>query len=68
MATDDKINNEKLQYDINQEAGKISAESYGKLININILLVKKYYHLIKVEKQYKQILHIPLSVKHLKNK
>ena len=50
MATDDKINNEKLQYDINQEAGKISAESYGKLININILLVKKYYHLIKVEK------------------
>ena len=49
MTTDDKIRDEKLQYDTNREAAKIS----GKLININILQVKKYYLLIKenMEKQ-----------------
>ena len=30
MTTDDKIRNEKLQYDINREAAKISALSSGK--------------------------------------
>ena len=30
MTTDDKIRNEKLQYDINSEAGKISTISSGK--------------------------------------
>ena len=43
MTTDDKIKDENLQYDINREAAKISALSSGKkLINMNILLVKKY--------------------------
>ena len=46
MTTDDKIRDEKLQYDINREAAKISVLSSGKLININILLVK-YCPLIK---------------------
>ena len=31
MTIDDKIKNEKLQYDINQEATKVSAESSGKI-------------------------------------
>ena len=59
MAIDDKIRDDKLQYDINKEAAEISALSYGllyqlyyisfivKLINVNILQVKKYYLLIK---------------------
>ena len=59
MAIDDKIRDDKLQYDINKEAAEISALSYGllyqlyyisfivKLINMNILQVKKYYLLTK---------------------
>ena len=39
----------KMKHDINREAAKISALSPGKLINMNILEVKKYCHLIKVE-------------------
>ena len=31
MTTDDKIGDEKLQYDINKEAAKISALSSGKI-------------------------------------
>ena len=31
MAIDDKIRNEKLQYDINREASKISVLLYGKI-------------------------------------
>ena len=42
MTINDQIRDEKLQYDINREAAKISALSSGKLI----LLVKRYYHLI----------------------
>ena len=49
MKTDDKIKDEKLQCNIKREATKISALSSGKLINMNILQGKKYYHLIKVE-------------------
>ena len=49
MTIDDKIKDEKLQYDIHREAAKISALLQVKLINMNILQVKKYYHLIKVE-------------------
>ena len=49
MTSDDKIKDEKLQYDINREAAKISALSSEKQINMNILQVKIYYHLIKVE-------------------
>ena len=50
MKIDDKIRDEKLQYDINREAAKKYQHSLQvKLINMNILHVKKYYHLIKVE-------------------
>ena len=49
MTIDDKIRDEKLQYDINRGATKISALSSGKLINMKILQVKKYYLLMKVE-------------------
>ena len=31
MTTDDKIRDEKLQYDISREAGKLSASSSGKI-------------------------------------
>ena len=46
MTIEDQIRDEKLQYDINRKAAKISALSSDKLINMNTLLVKKYYHLI----------------------
>ena len=49
MAIDDKIRDEKLQYDINKEAAKISALSSGKIDKHDILEVKKYYLLIKEE-------------------
>ena len=45
MTIDDQIRDEKLQYDINREAAKISALSSGKITNI--LQAKKYYHLTK---------------------
>ena len=41
MTIDDKIRDEKLQYDVNWEAAKISALSSGKNFNMNILQVKK---------------------------
>ena len=47
MTIDDKMRDEKLQYDINIEAAKISVLSSKKSINMNILQVKKYYLLIK---------------------
>ena len=46
MTINDHIRDEKLQYDINREAAKISALYQVKDINMNILLVKIYYHLI----------------------
>ena len=43
MTINDQIRDEKLQYDINREAAKISAYSSGKLHKyMNILLVKIY--------------------------
>ena len=47
MTIEDQSRDEKLQYDINREAAKISALSSGKIDNMNILLVRKYCHLIK---------------------
>ena len=44
MTIDDKIENEKLEYDINREAQKYQLYCLEKLINMNILQVKKYYH------------------------
>ena len=49
MLIDDKIRDEKLRQNINRKAAKASALSYGNLISIDILQVKKYYLLIKVE-------------------
>ena len=46
MTIEDQIRDEKLQYDINREAAKISASSSAKTDKYNILLVKKYCHLI----------------------
>ena len=46
MTINDQIRDEKLQYDINKEAAKISTLSSGKFIKMNILPVKIYYHLI----------------------
>ena len=55
MTIDDKIRDEKRQYNINREEAKISALSSGKIINMNILQVKKYYLLITIEKQNKYL-------------
>ena len=46
MTINDQIRDEKLQYDINRKTAKISALSSGNIQNMNILLVKIYYHLI----------------------
>ena len=43
---DDQIKYEKLQYDVNREAAKYQLYHLVNLINMNTLLVKKYYHLI----------------------
>ena len=47
MTTDNKITDEKLQYDMNGEAAKISVLSSGKIDKYEILLAKKYYLPIK---------------------
>ena len=49
ITIDDKIRDEKLQCDINREAAEISVLLSGKLIKMNILQVKKYCDLRKVE-------------------
>ena len=41
MATDDQIEDEKLQYDINREAAKISALSSGKIDKYEYLTGKE---------------------------
>ena len=42
-----KLEIKKIQYAINKEAAKNQPYHQPKLINMSILLVKKYYHLIK---------------------
>ena len=56
MTNDDQIKDEKLQYDINRDAAKISALSSGKIVKYeySVLLVKKYYLLIKKKKKKKK--------------
>ena len=49
MTMDDQIRDEKLQYDIDREAAKISALSSNNLMNMNILQVKKYYQKQMIE-------------------
>ena len=41
MTIEDQIRDEKLQHNINRETAKTSALSSGKLISMNILLVKR---------------------------
>ena len=49
MEIDDKIRNEKLQYDVNRKVAKYHPYHKVKLTNMNILQVKKYYVLLKEE-------------------
>ena len=49
MTINDQIRDEKLQYDINREAAKVSALSSGKLHEYEYLPVKIYYHLINIK-------------------
>ena len=59
MTISNKIRDQKMQYDINRKAEKISTSSSGK----EILQVKKYCLLIKEESQKKLSLHILLQEK-----
>ena len=47
MTIDHQIRDEKPKYDINREAAKIQLYPQTKLVSMNILLVKKYQHIIK---------------------
>ena len=58
MMTEDKIRDEKWQYDINREAAKISASE--KINKYKYLKVKMYYLLIEDKKWNKRSLHILL--------
>ena len=49
MTIDGKIRDEKLQYCITEKQQKYQHYHQLKLLNMNILRAKKYYHLIKEE-------------------
>ena len=49
MRIDDKMRDEKLQYNINREAAKYQHYNQAILINTNIPWVKKYYLPIKAK-------------------
>ena len=49
MTNDDKITDEKLQNEINRKALKNQHYQMIKLVNMNIVQVKKYYLLMKIE-------------------
>ena len=49
MTIDDKIRDEKLQYNIDRETVKISALSSGKIDKYEYVTGEKYYLPIKVE-------------------
>ena len=64
MTSDDQIKDEKLQYDINRDAAKISALSSGKIVKyelVIVLLVKKYYLLNKKKKKKSKFTYSPLG-------
>ena len=46
MTISENIRDEILQYDVNRQASKVSATAQVKLINMDILQVKKYCLLI----------------------
>ena len=68
MAIEDQIRDEKLQYDINREAAKMSALSSGKIYKYEHLLVKKYCRLVNSKQLNKLNLLILLWEKLLRNK
>ena len=68
MTIDDKIKDEKLQYDIHRQEAEISALSSGKIDKYKYLTDEEILVLIKAEKQKKLSLHILLQEKLLKNK
>ena len=47
MTVNDEIKDEKLQYDINRKAAKYRLNHQENFLNMNSLLVKRYYHPIK---------------------
>ena len=49
MTINDQIRDEKLQYDINREAAKITALSSGNIHKYEYLMLKIYYHLINIK-------------------
>ena len=57
MAIDDKIIDKKLQYDINREVEKDQHYHQIKLINTNMLQVKKYLLIRRVNKLSLRILY-----------
>ena len=67
MTINDKFTEEKLQFDTNREAAKISESSSGKIDKYEYL-TGKYYHLIKDQRQNKLSLHIPHKEKLQENK
>ena len=48
MTNEDQIRDEKLQYDINREAAKISALSSGKIDTYEYLVIYVYYLNIRI--------------------
>ena len=60
MKIDDKIGFEKLQFDFDREATENKYHHLGKLINMNILQVRKYYFSINAKFQEKPHFHILL--------
>ena len=68
MTIEDQIKDEKLHYDINREAAKISALSSGKIDKYEYLTSEEYCHRINDKLLNKLNLLILLWEKLLKNK
>ena len=68
MAIEYQIKDGNLQYGINREAAKYQFYHQVKLISMNVLLVKRYYHLVNNKQLNKLSLLILLWEKLLKDK
>ena len=71
MTIDNKIRDEKLQYDINREAAKVSALSSGKIGKYEYLTAEEILASDQsriIEQSHILHLHILQFAKHLKNK
>ena len=67
MTTDDKIRDEKLQYEINREAAKISAFSSGKIDTYEYLTGEEILPFHQKKRQNKLSVYILLQEKLLKS-